>query len=283
VDVLWWQLPGPSRFLDRLDRDLIAGRNIVLPLPNGAVPDLREAVADRVHRDGLRSWRSLALNDVERAIAPARLLAEYYATPSGPNLAPVSAASLARNSTFSGLVVWVEGVTAERWTAWLRFLVEYESACRVPGEHGLLCVPLPGELVRQQPSADQALAIRAWRGQVDRLDMALYLAHILPQVGLSHLHRRLAVAVGVELAGTDPALARVLANDNSRWYTEPASVLASDATRRGWVNAVDCEWHQGRSDDFEGVCHVHSAALAARGEWAEITRRLWLGQVGALF
>jgi hypothetical protein len=282
MDRLWWQLPGPSRYLDRVERDVCGGCNVLLPLPRGAVADLAEAVADRVHRHALLSWRTLRLSDADAAAPPARLLQEHFAPPDGP-APPADARRLARSPDFAGLVVWVEGMTAAAWPAWQKFLLEYEGACRLPGEHGLLCVPLVGDAAAAEPAGELRLTVRPWRGQVDRLDMALFLAHLLHETRLPALHRRLAVAVGVELAGTDQELARALAAEGTRWFVEPRPALERAARARGWEAATPLEWRDGLCDDFEGAAYVHSAALAARGDWPEAARRVWLGQVGVLF
>src|SRR5262245_9098453 len=207
----WWQLPGPRRFVGAVVRDLYAGRSVLLGLPAVGPPGLREAVAGRAHENAMWSWRELDLAAEPDAANPARLLHEQFCPVVTGGLP--GARTLADADAFAGQVVWLSELTEALWPAWRRFVEEYAAACRARPENqrGLLVVACGGAVAESLPAERDGLAVRRWRGVADRLDVALFLADRLRDAaGLPLLQRKLAVAVGTELAGPDPDLARAL-------------------------------------------------------------------------
>jgi len=286
MDSLWWQMPGPARFLDRIDDDLRQGRNVVVPAPPHLSTELREAVGDRISRNDFWRWRRLELGDtsVRGASPPEFLLSELGG--STREVATASPRSVAGADALRGFVIWIDGLTVHNWPAWKSFLVEYEHARRNGHwDAPLLCAGLPGFIDSELGEAQIALVSRPWSGASDRLDMAMYASHLLSDRRLPRLHKRLLVSACTELAGFDHSIARVLATLSLESVLAPMTALLRIAGERGWVESMAGapEWSNGMMDELEGSRFVHSAAVALAGDAAEISRRVWRAEVGIVF
>ena len=266
MEQLWWHLPGPARFLDSVEQDLRDGKSVVLALPAHHPRGLREALAARVCGNELWAWRTLDLAEEGHSCEPPTDVLHRRFTPLRDGVPLLTAHSIAVCEQFRGLVIWLAGVDEGSWPKWRSFLMEYEHACRsVPEtDRPLFCVPLVGSLASSSPVDAVALSVRPWRAIVDRLDMAMFVAHLLGRRPLTNLQRKLAVAVGVELASTDQLLAVELAQTDLSRLLTPLPLLQRFANVRGWtrVQVSRPQWEKGMVDDLEGSPTVHSAALA---------------------
>src|SRR4051794_13906322 len=63
MEVHWWNLPGPTRFVQGILQDLRAGKNVVLPFPPHAPDGLREALAEQVRENELWRWRMISATE----------------------------------------------------------------------------------------------------------------------------------------------------------------------------------------------------------------------------
>ena len=286
MDHLWWRLPGPSGFLDRVVHELREGRCVVLALPEHAPDGLRPALYQRVATLDWWYWKVIDLAEEATQESPARLLHRLTSPAGAARVA--DARGVAESPGFRRRLLWVEGVTAATWPRWYDFLGQYVEACRAvlpAAERVLFCVPVAGPPAARLPAGKEALSCLPWRGVAGRLDMALYLAQGLSGDPRPPLHRRVALAVGVELAGTDPRLGVELAGLGLSDLLQPGPLLRAVAQRRGW-SARDCtaaHWLEGTLDDLEGAEYVHSAALAVAGREGDLRRRVWRGEVGVVF
>ena len=91
------------------------------------------------------------------------------------------------------------------------------------------------------------------------------------------------MSMGVEIVGPDYTLGRQWATLDLREMFEPAPFLRACAENHGWTAQTTPGWQFGSLDEFDGARFMHSAAVACRGDTAEIGRRLWGGQLSVLF
>jgi hypothetical protein len=276
VDSCWWELPGPRAFVRAVWEDLQAGKNVVLALPATTPPGLRDALAATVRQNELWAWRDFPVPEGRKSAADlAEGLHMRFAPPDrvGALLSPTT---LAGDSRLTDTLIWVEGITLDCWTVWSDFLIQYQHACRSRLEPGcgLFCVPLIGSLARQIPQPDVALSVRRWRGVVGPIDLLLDLSLSPGGLAIPTLHRRLALAVACELAGSDAVLARELIRRDLRQLLEPLDFLRTVALSRNWSEACvrQPSWEEGLLDSVAGVEEVHSAVLALRGEEDAVRR-----------
>ena len=184
-------------------------------------------------------------------------------------------------------VVWVDGISEANWDIWRHFLDDYSHACRAvePWRRSLFCIPLSGTPSKYLPKEDATLGVTKWRGVVNRFDMASLVSQLMSNDSGAAWKRNTAVAVAVELAGTDPHLASNLARSAFRDILAPMPILRSYALGLGWTEEAACaaDWEAGLLDDVDGRPFVHSAALSLGKNTKEIDRRVWNGQVSTIF
>lgn len=285
----WWQLPGPSRFVDRIVDDLRDGRHVVVELPEHAPPGLDAAIRARVGQE-IWAWTRFRIPDRSRqGPAPAEHLFARFVPHSGPRTLR-DAAALAREECFHGHLIWLEATEADNWVAWRDFLVDYGQACRSRAflERSLFVVPLVGAIAAEAPVEDVCIARHRWDAAVDSLDTLLYTADLLRDQPLPGLQKRLVGAVTAGLALWDPAVSESFAREPLAAITDPLPTLRAIAEERGWAQTRlqpdGRSWQLGLTHQFDGAERVHSALLAINGSSnTELTRRIWSAQVGVLF
>jgi hypothetical protein len=284
----WWGLSGPAGFVSALSDDLRLGRNIIVALPEHHPPGLIAALADRLLDESAFGLRELELDGLppEKLRSPARLIHDRFAPLTDP-ITPASARTVAVAPALSGTVIWVSGLSREFRADWWRFLDQYKEACRLRPEYDrcLLAVPWVGTPPTDIPRDDLTLAIHHWKGVVRRFDMLVYLSRRFERSSVPLAFRDLAVAMAVEIAGTDPELGDHLANASLDQIIEPFDLLHELARKRGW--SAECvephAWHRGTLDRRDGRMFPHSAAEVAAGKTTTIARRIWHGQVAVLY
>jgi len=287
VNTFWWQLPGPSRYLARIADDLRAGKNALLLLPEYFPDRLHDALA--VSTQDLHWSYPPLLPQAEEY--PLHFLFSYF-IPDTPSYVIPNVETLAKEQSFCGKVIWLEGMTTSSWPQWKEFLQEYQHVCskRRPLERTVFCLPLVGELAVDQnlPPQDTYLAYHPWQGKVDSLDMFLFVYHFFQGKPLPNLQKRIAVAIAAGLALWDPNVAVRFADENIENILSPLPALREISRERGWNDFDQKEtaqsWLRGVYDTIDGRGKFHSAALvhnASREE--EIKRRIWSAEISVLF
>ncbi|MDT5123166.1 MAG: hypothetical protein QOC96_2648 [Acidobacteriota bacterium] len=278
---LWWQLPGPQVFISRVVDDLREGQNILLCLPAHLPDGLHSAVRSTLDDEDWH-WHTL---DIGEAVAerPESLLFARFVPDAGAD-AIRNAHALAKESSFAGKVIWLDGLDDNSWPAWKEFIVAYGHACQsVPVfERTQFCIPLRGKLALDPPGEDVCLAQHHWRGAVDSLDMFLFTASVFAGREMPALHRRIAVAIAAHLALWDPSISERLAGERLKRILAPVPLLRDVARERDWRVDDAGKWHLGTADMFDGEMRIHSALLALDDSNSEIARRIWSAEVGVL-
>lgn len=278
ADSPFWNMPGPTGFIRGVLASIREGRSVVLLLPARALSGLDEALATAI-----REVRPVEICDATAGHFPAQALFERF-WPDAPAATVRNARNLMTCEEVQGRLLWLVGLTEERWPPWRDFLVEYEQACRsVPQFYRtLFVVPLIGPLALTPPSAEVCMACHEWRDCVSEMDMLLFCALSLQESPLPTLVRKLTAAVVAELALWDPAAAEALLLAGPWSCLSPLEVLIGNAREKGWTPQTPVSWEEGTAEPTDHGNRVHSALLAVRGEEAEISRRVWAGLVQVL-
>jgi hypothetical protein len=286
MGALWWELPGPRRFIQRVVQALRDGKNIVIGVPEYGPDDIPNALQHALNEDGDWYWQRVdAANHADEL--PAHVLMERFVGDPPPGEL-WNANLLAQQASFAGKVVWVSNVTAEAWPRWREFITDYAHACRSRPSYarGLCVIPLFGTLAGENVTPEICLSVHLWRGCVDWLDMMLYTANITPLNGLTRTQGDTALATISHLALWDRHVAEVLANESLESLFNPGAILRRIAVERGWnkLHSKAYTWHQGIVDvvDAQGE-KTHSAILALNDTNGELDGRIWSAQVGVIF
>ncbi len=282
MNILWWGLPGPQTFIDRVNSDLLQGSNVILYYPTGLSIELRRALKTKVSKTESISWRDIDLTEQENGERPLSLLSQYFCQ--HHNVYSVS--SLIESKILFDYVIWVEGISNRYWTEWKEFISSYEHEIRSnPGNHGVFCLSLSAEQIRDELPQDVALRLHKWYGVSGSLDMSLFTAQILRNSGLTPLRYRLYTALCAELAGYDPVLAQHLASLDLGQLLNPMEKLLEYAINNRWdkVTTENPCWENGLMDSIDDRKFTHSAVLALNGDQIEINNRIWRAQVAVLF
>lgn len=286
---LWWQLPGPTRFLNRVEDELREGSSLMLMFPEHLQEDdQKTAVKERLQEANLWDWEELhvRLEDPGEQ-TPAWLLYERF-VPSAPTDAIRNGKTLAEEEEFRGRIIWIHGMTLERWPAWKDLLQEYTQACRSgrPLGRTLFCVVLTGDLTASVPRPAEGISVLKWEGVIGQLDMLLYVSNLLEErAGWSPLQKKLAASVLTAVAKWDRQAADRLALESITSIMSPTDILVELARERGWTTDLPSylQWSSGMKQQVEGRSVPHSAFLALCGQEAEINKRIWEGQLATLY
>src|SRR5215471_16398918 len=210
---LWWQLPGPSRFVGHIVQDLRDGKNTVLCLPEHTPDGLASAMRSVLGAEW--PWHTLQVQEEAGGGDPLHLLFSRFVPHARPE-ALWNTEALVAEEAFAGNILWLDGLTACTWPAWKSFLKDYEHACRNRSvlERTLFCIPLVGDLALDPPEEDICLARHAWKGYVDLLDMLVFTAVLLEGRQMPGLLRRVVVALIAHVAIWDPLVSECLAREN---------------------------------------------------------------------
>ena len=284
--MLWWQLPGPSRFVTSVVEDLRDGKNVILRLPEYVPSGIAAAVRETLGNHDLWSWCPLRTDECRDEPAP--LLFSKFIPGTHPQTIR-NAHSLSGNDSFSGKLIWVDVTSGTTWPGWKSFIVDYAHACRSRSllERSLFCLCLAGQLALDPPPEDVCLSHQSWQGIVDNLDMLLYTSALLREKQMPDLYRRIATSIVARLALWDPEVSQRLVREEMTRILEPAEVLKEMAIDRGWLTPEQklppTSWHTGAKGLFDGKERTHSAALAVDDPSNELRRRVWSAEVEVIF
>jgi hypothetical protein len=281
MDAAWWALPGPSRFLADVVGDIRRGLNVII------TPPPCSPVTDRVLEPLVRRFESLHFISIDSADI-SDPISESLHERLGVNPKPGQLASPAHlaEALPDRNVIFVDGLDATNSPLWLEFLSQYQHGCNGKPAHkrSVFCVAI-SVACGVEPKQDIVLALRRFEANFNRIDGVLQMENLLPRDGRTAIERDLLVAVGTELAGCDGGLAKAIVESGRDFLTAPIPVLKRHGESLGWSPA-EVEGGgltKGIEEFFDGKRRWHSSALALRNDDTALLRRIWHGQIRALF
>lgn len=284
-DAVWWRLPGPDGFLDQVVRCLRNGVTAVVEVPRQGIPDVKDEIRRRAEDEG--RWNLQELSEESVLSGPDRSVVQYLRrrfVPSWPAGEVADGHRVLGADTLQRMLAVAEIQDPGSACLWNGFLAEYGSYGRDLDSSTrpvfALIVRRPVELDRipSVPLVDRLV----WQGRISRLDMQYLASHMISRNGQSPLLQLVQISVVAELSGFDPVLAFVLSSLTLDQLLQPRETLL-DFGRRGSFEDVQATWSDGGADHVDGRDLVHSAILAMRGDHDELNRRIWRGQVAAVF
>ncbi len=279
-EIGWWDLPGPSRFIERAASAILIGEQgtVGLALPSPAPDGLLDALSRRISGNSSAVPLRVDASPGLRGRSPVHLLA------ASAGVAATAIRSVAEFVNAPGLAnaaFLVDGVSPDEWMTWGLFLrgQRSEKARRPRAMAPAVCLVVPNGVAPDDVKAALGGPGMRWMGVVSRLDSQLH-AERATGFGGDDLLSRTAVSTITEVGGWDPSLIRALAELPPEAQLDPREALGrlpvpSGAAHPCWANRLVDHW--------DGQVHVHVTGLLAAGDSATLARRVWRGHVRTVF
>lgn len=286
----WLYLPGAVAFLDDISRSLRSGNNVVLCLPQYPPGSLRTVLIKQFLEETHRTWYVLETSELNSYSPIEYLIRRFLGEHASSTQRRVE--DLVKSERFRDLYFWVTFSSAQEWSKWKAFLVEYQHSCQTIPNYcrSLFLFELVGELATSPPPSNAGVMIHHWRDFLDLLDMEIYVSLLFQEVNLPSLKKRVLRSVLSELAQFDPHLVDFFRQTAT--FDEilaPSEKLLQFAIQRQWkALAIPSEdetrrWATGMVNVMNSEKKVHSAALVMEGNEREILSRIWSGELKILF
>jgi hypothetical protein len=279
-EIGWWDLPGPSRFIERAASAVLFGDQGALglvlpaPCPDGLLDALSRQISESSGAMPVRVDASTGL----RGRSPVHVLAAAAGIAA---TAVRSVAEFVDAPSLATAVFLIEGVPADEWMTWGMFLrgQRLERVRRPRAMAPAICLVVPNSVTPDDVRAALAGHSMRWIGVASRLDSQMYVEQATG-FGGDDLVSCTAVSTITEVAGWDPSLIRALAELPVEAQLDPREALSKvpvvcEALRPCWANRLVDHW--------DGQVLVHVRALLAAGDSTALARRVWRGHVRTIF
>ena len=281
----WWNLPGPSSFVNEIAIDIANGCNVIVWLPMHTPDGFRDELRERLSRD--IKWESLYLEDMGKN-EPLDYLYKEFVHGELPRQSQRSLADLMSLEAFGGNVFWMHGLDSHNWKGWIQFLEIYKQACRnIDHLHrSVFCFEWEGQLLGELPDEDVCLRIRKFDNILNSLDIQLFVKTNLPYEKNNGILRNLKSEIVTVLAQWDAFLAEKLMFMNIENLLNILGFLKEFARELDWGNRNDMNddiaWTYGVCQRLEEKQIMHSCWCALNNPF-EIQRRIWQAQLRVLY
>lgn len=271
----WWDLPGPSNFIERAADKLVSddGGLVGLFFPTRRPAGLRDALVAALERErGLRAILVQA-KDAHSARSPAHALAAAAGAPPGSIR---STNEFINSPALANAIFLIDQLDLLDWGDWSLFFRSFRSE-RV--RSGRISAPSMGVFAPLALPTGETEAVFGtsqvkWRDVVSRADMHLFVESRLGRSG--NLAARTAVATVAEIACWDPSIAMQLTGQPLEDQIDPRKLFGALQLTLGTPS-----WSNGLVDLVDGAPHTHTLALLGSGEL--LARRIWRAHVAIVF
>lgn len=280
----WWDMPGPCRFVKRVENDLRDRVNTVAALPAGFGKGWFNFFRRRWVEDQQRI-------DVQRVTSESTLpLDELCGTFTTHPSGTLTIGALARESGFRGRTIGVVLEDKSFMKEWVEFLAVYERECRLIDvlERTVLLLVTDGVSPQLLPSPETYLRVHIYEGYARPYDCYMYSWVLLGAEEKQAWRTELKMALCARLAQWDPRLCEVLSDLDIESILDPGSSIASlphGKETAGMVEAADADegWAMGILQRRDGQVVYHSGWVAKDTTSHEFGRRVWEAQVQVIF
>lgn len=277
----YYELPGPSGFLDRIEDDIREeGRSIIMQMGRFAPEGWVEELNRRLSAD----WYCIPVDG--GAANPLEVLT------AGSQFGKRSIDSLEtiyELEGFSRRIFTVDISDEAELAAWTEFLPKFADITRQQPrlERSMVILSIVSGSVSKELN-NVMLRSYSFEGVVTPIDMLIYAyQHIPPESGKGLL-RDLRAQLSMELSLWDFSLCKELAPLSAATLIDPDAILKRYAEKVGFQEMVPVEDNAmlieaGARGLFEGEERFHSALLALRDDSKGIRRRIWRAQLRVLY
>ena len=267
-----WDLPGPIRFVESVERSLRNGINVVTRFPDVMPSGFRDAVMAKL--DHVLDTSRFNAGD-----SPFQALCNRYAPSAAVHEDDLRV--ICENDAFRGRLIWLDKLTSDNWLEWRDFLVKYAHACRSVPMLGrtLFLAPLEGAPPADPPNVDVSMSVHDWNDVVDEMDLLFWSHDHLLRRGITRSEAVLLATTVARVTAWEFETAERLVDENFKVILAPFDMLRSVAREKGWTIDTPSEWGIGTAS---GSGTVHAALAALDKPPREIERRIWSAQASVL-
>ena len=267
-----WDLPGPLRFVDAVDRSLRNGINVVARFPDEMPSGFTNALMAKLDH-------VLDITRFSAGGSPFKSLCNRYAPSASVHEDDLGV--ICEYDAFRGRLIWLDNLTAINWLEWRDFLVRYAHACRSVSTLGrtVFVAPLEGAPPGDPPSTDVSVSVHDWNNVLDEMDILIWAYDRLLRGGVPKAETVLLATTVARVAAWDFETAERLVAEEINVILAPYEMLRSVAWEKGWTTATPPEWELGTAS---GSGAMHAALAALDNPPREIDRRLWSAQASVL-
>lgn len=279
--ISWWDIPGPARFVRRVENDLRDRLNIVAALPAG------------IGRDWFDYFRRRWRNSQERmdiihatmdAPSPLEELAGRFTTH------PVGSATigmLANEEGFKGRTVAILLDDPTSVQLWMAFLAEYDRECRLIDsfDRTVFLLATDGVLKQVLPASETYLRTHVYEGYARPHDCYMYAWVLLGAEEKQAWRTELKMALCAQLAQWDPRLCKILSGQNIETILCRSTSAKAIPAKQDLGDPADPDvgWAKGIVQRCDGNIIYHSGWVARDAASQEFERRIWTAQVQVVF
>lgn len=277
----WWDIPGPSRFVRRIENDLRDRVNVVAALPTKIGGDWFDFFR-RYWTDGQERMDVLQVDGDIRP--PLDILCDTFTTnPSGTT----TLGMLIEESAFRGLTVGILLKSVDSVRAWTDFLVAFERDCRLMDslDRTVLLIATEGVEPQLLPPPETHLRVHVYDGYARPHDCFMYAWVLLGTVEKQAWRTELKLALCAQLAQWDPRLCEELSDQDIGSVLKKSTsinVLSAGPETQA-VDDADEGWARGLLQRCDGKAVYHSGWIARDMTSQEFERRVWAAQVQVIF
>lgn len=277
----WWDIPGPGRFVRRVENDLRDRLNVVAALPAGTGQDWF-GFFRRHWADGQERMEVLHVDGDGRL--PLDILGENFTTnPVGTT----TMAALVGERAFRGQTVGVLLEDAGSVREWADFLVAYERECRLidPLDRAVLLVATEGATPQLLPPPETQLRVHIYDGYARPHDCYMYAWVLLGSEEKQAWRTDLKMALCAQLAQWDSRLCEELSDRDIGSLLRRATYVGALPAGQDAHAADDPDegWARGVLQRIDGGTVFHSGWVARDMASREFERRVWAAQVQVIF
>lgn len=278
----WWDLPGPSRFVQRVENNLKDKVNVVAAFPQGLG---RDWFGYFQRRWRFNQNRIEVLYPEDSASAPLDFLCELF---TNNREGTTTIGALIQESAFHDLTVGIFLQDRKDIAAWRDFLALYERECRLVDEldRTVFLVVTDGVLQHDLPSAEMLLRILAYDGYARPHDCYMYAWTLLGDDGRRHSWlKEMKLSLCAQLAQWDHRLCEQLSMQELGGVLNKESIADAlpDVVCTDVNKDPDAGWAMGVLQNLDNEIVYHSGWEARDVSSKEYVRRIWTAQIQVVF
>ena len=277
----WWDIPGPSRYVQRIEKDLNDRVNVVAALPEGYGQDWLKYFRWR-RIDTQEHLEVLRMPDDNTS--PLDVLCTTFTT---SPLKTLTIGALIKNENFLGRTLGIYLDKSGQVKDWMDFSSAYELECRRVSQmdRTVLLITTNGICPEQLPAQETNLRVHLYDGYARPKDCYMYAWALLKGVEKQSWRTELKIALSSQLSWWDPYLCEKLSGMDLASILRPESMLnnCKREMSHSSEDGLDEGWAKGILQRYENEVVYHSGWLAGNALSDELDRRLWTAQVQVIF